>query len=242
MQQIFQNQRSGSFRLDDVPAPACRADGVLVAVRASLISSGTERRKAELGGKSLLEKARARPDLIAQVVDRARVEGLSETVNLVRERLDAPQPLGYSAAGTVVEAGPLVTGLAVGQPVAIAGAGFANHAEVCSVPANLAAPVPDGVDPGHACFATVGAIALQGIRQAAATPGEIVAVIGLGLVGHLTDCSTRTATRWSASTSRRRRSGARTRCRSPAAGHRTIPRYRPASPSSHTGVASTPSS
>jgi predicted dehydrogenase/threonine dehydrogenase-like Zn-dependent dehydrogenase len=186
MQQVFQNQRSGSFKLNDVPAPACRADGIVVIVQASLLSSGTERRKAELGGKSLLEKARARPDLVAQVIDRARVEGLSETVNLVRERLDAPQPLGYSAAGMVVEVGSLVSDLAVGQPVAIAGAGFANHAEVCSVPANLAAVLPDGVDPANACFATVGAIALQGIRQAAVTPGENVAVIGLGLVGHLT--------------------------------------------------------
>jgi predicted dehydrogenase/threonine dehydrogenase-like Zn-dependent dehydrogenase len=186
MQQVFQNQRSGSFRLDDVPAPACRADGILVAVQASLISSGTERRKAELGGKSLLEKARARPDLVAQVIDRARVEGVAETLDLVRERLDAPQPLGYSAAGTIVGTGPLVSGLVMGQRVAIAGAGFANHAEACSVPANLAAAVPDGVDPSHACFATVGAIALQGIRQAAVTPGETVAVIGLGLVGHLT--------------------------------------------------------
>lgn len=183
---MFQHQRSGSFRLDDVPAPACRADGVLVAVQASLISSGTERRKAELGGKSLLEKARARPDLVAQVIDRARVEGLVETVNLVHERLDAPQPVGYSAAGTIVEVGHLVSGVVVGQMVAIAGAGFANHAEVCSVPANLAAVVPNGVDPTDACFATVGAIALQGIRQAALTPGETVAVIGLGLVGHLT--------------------------------------------------------
>jgi predicted dehydrogenase/threonine dehydrogenase-like Zn-dependent dehydrogenase len=186
MQQIFQHQRSGSVALNDVPSPACRSDGVLVAVQASLISSGTERRKAELGGKSLLEKARARPDLVAQVIDRARIEGLSETMNLVRERLDAPQPLGYSAAGTIIEGGSLVDHLAVGQPVAIAGAGFANHAEVCSVPANLAAAVPQGVDPAHACFATVGAIALQGIRQAAVTPGESVAVIGLGLVGHLT--------------------------------------------------------
>jgi predicted dehydrogenase/threonine dehydrogenase-like Zn-dependent dehydrogenase len=186
MQQVFQHQRSGSFMLEDVPAPACRADGILVAVQASLISSGTERRKAELGGKSLLEKARARPDLVAQVIDRARVDGISETLNLVRERLDAPQPLGYSAAGRIVEVGHLVSGFDVGQAVAIAGAGFANHAEVCSVPANLAASVPDGVDPSHACFATVGAIALQGIRQAAVTPGETVGVIGLGLVGHLT--------------------------------------------------------
>jgi predicted dehydrogenase/threonine dehydrogenase-like Zn-dependent dehydrogenase len=186
MRQVFQEQRSGLFRLDDMPAPACREDGVLVAVQASLISSGTERRKAELGGKNLFEKARARPDLVAQVIDRARTEGLSETINLVRARLDAPQPLGYSAAGTVIEAGSRVSHLAVGQPVAIAGAGFANHAEVCSVPENLATAVPVGVAPIHACFATVGAIALQGIRQAALTPGETVAVIGLGLVGHLT--------------------------------------------------------
>ena len=79
MQQVFQQQRSGSFSLDEVPPPACRRDGILVALRASLISSGTERRKAELGGKSLLAKARARPDLVAQVLERARVEGLAET-------------------------------------------------------------------------------------------------------------------------------------------------------------------
>ena len=186
MQQVFQQQRSGSFSLDEVPPPACRRDGILVALRASLISSGTERRKAELGGKSLLAKARARPDLVAQVLERARVEGLAETAHLVRERLDAPQPLGYSAAGTVVEIGPLVRDLQVGQTVAVAGAGFANHAEVCSVPANLAVPVPQSLDPEHACFATVGAIALQGIRQASLTPGETVAVVGLGLVGQLT--------------------------------------------------------
>jgi predicted dehydrogenase/threonine dehydrogenase-like Zn-dependent dehydrogenase len=186
MRQVFQDQRSGSFELAEVPAPACRADGVLVALHASLISAGTERSKAELGGKSLLEKARARPDLVAQAIDRARVEGVAETVRLVRERLGTPQPLGYSAAGTVVEVGALVEGLTVGQRVAVGGAGFANHAELCSVPANLVSAVPDGVDLDDACFATVGAVALQGIRQAAASPGEVVGVVGLGLVGQLT--------------------------------------------------------
>jgi predicted dehydrogenase/threonine dehydrogenase-like Zn-dependent dehydrogenase len=185
MRQVFQDQRSGSFRLEDVPTPACRPDGILLALHSSLISSGTERSKAELGGKSLLEKARARPDLLAQVIDRARVEGVAETIRLVRERLGAPQPLGYSAAGTIVEVGALVKGLAVGQRVAVGGAGFANHAELCSVPANLSTAVPDGVDLADACFATVGAVALQGIRQAAISPGETVGVIGLGLVGQL---------------------------------------------------------
>lgn len=186
MLQVFQDQRTGSFGVKEVPAPTCRAEGILVELHASLISSGTERSKVEMGGKSLLEKARARPDLARQVIERARVEGVGDTVRLVRERLAAPQPLGYSAAGTVLEVGNVASGFEVGQRVAVAGAGFANHAEVCAVPANLAAAVPETVDPADACFATVGAIALQGIRQAGLSPGETVAVIGLGLVGQLT--------------------------------------------------------
>jgi len=186
MLQVFQDQRTGSFDVKEVPAPTCRAEWILVELHASLISSGTERSKVEMGSKSLLDKARARPDLARQVIERARVEGVGDTMRLVRQRLAAPQPLGYSAAGTVLEVGSVASGFEVGQRVAVAGAGFANHAEICAVPANLAAVVPETVDLADACFGTVGAIALQGIRQAGLSAGETVAVIGLGLVGQLT--------------------------------------------------------
>ena len=108
------------------------------------------------------------------------------TYRAVTTRLDAPQPLGYSTAGVVVGAGPGVQGFAPGDRVACAGAGYANHAEFISVPENLAAPVPDDVPLEAAAFSTIGAIAMQGIRVAAPTLGEVVAVIGLGLVGQLT--------------------------------------------------------
>jgi predicted dehydrogenase/threonine dehydrogenase-like Zn-dependent dehydrogenase len=183
--QVFQDPQEGSFEVREVPSPACLAGGLLVQLDVSLISSGTERSKAAMGSSSMLAKARARPDLVRQVLERSRAEGVGDTIRLVRERLSAPQPLGYSAAGTVVEVGSGAAGFEVGQQVAIAGAGFANHAEICSIPLHLATPVPDTLDMADACFATVAAIALQGIRQAKVSPGEIVAVIGLGLVGQL---------------------------------------------------------
>ena len=152
-------------------------------VRASLVSAGTERRTVETGRKSLLAKARARPDQARLVLDKARRDGVGAAAQAVRFRLGQPAPLGYSAAGVVIAAGSRVSDLAPGDRVACAGAGFATHAEIDYVPANLAVPVPEGVSFDDAAFATVGAIALHAVRQADARLGERVAVIGLGLVG-----------------------------------------------------------
>src|SRR6185312_12056824 len=113
-------------------------------------------------------------------------EGARATFSKVRNKLDALSPLGYSAAGRVVAVGEGCEGFSVGDVVACAGAGFANHAELMWVPANLCAKLPDGVAAEEAAFATIGAIALQGVRQAEAQLGETVAVIGLGLLGQLT--------------------------------------------------------
>ena len=186
MKQILQSQRKGELWLAEVPVPACGAGGVLVRTRCSVISAGTERTLLELGKKSLLGKARARPDLVKKVVDTVRTRGIRATAEQVFARLDEPVPLGYSASGDVVEAGRDAAGLLPGDRVAIAGAGYANHAELNFVPKNLCAKIPEGVSYADGAFATVGAIALQGVRQAQPLIGERVVVIGLGLIGLLT--------------------------------------------------------
>ena len=186
MKQVVQAVKGGRTRVADVPAPALRAGAVLVRTRWSLISAGTERLIIDLAGKSLLGKARARPDLVRKTIEKVRREGVVATYRAVSGRLAGDVPLGYSAAGDVLTVGEGVTGLSPGDPVACAGAGFANHAEVLCVPRNLCARVPQAVDLRQACAATLGAIALHGVRTADARLGETVAVIGLGLLGQLT--------------------------------------------------------
>jgi len=185
MKAIVQSYGSGELAVTEVPAPALRPGGVLVRNRASLVSAGTERLMVELARKSLLGKARDRPDLVRRVLGKVRRDGLMATVETVRSRLDAPVPLGYSSAGTVIAVGEGVSGLRAGDRVACAGAGYASHAEVIFVPQNLAVAVPPEVPAEAAAFTTVGAIALEGLRLARLELGETVAVIGLGLVGLL---------------------------------------------------------
>lgn len=186
MRQVVHDQANGEVRVVDVPRPILEPHGVLVALRSSVLSSGTERAKVELGEKSLLAKARARPDLARKVIEQARKDGLLSTATLVRDRLGMPQPLGYSASGVVIEAGAAARGFQPGQLVAVGGAGYANHAEVVYVPATLCVPVPEAVSAPEAAFATLGAIALHGIRRAELSAGELVVVSGLGLIGQLT--------------------------------------------------------
>ena len=186
MKQITQRLRDGRIDVIDIPPPALTADGVLVDVRASLLSAGTERTKIQTGKQSLIGKARSRPDQVRQVVDKARRDGLRDTVRAVRTRLDQPSALGYSCAGVVLAVGDRVRDLVPGDRVACAGADYAVHAEIVHVPSNLCAPLPEGLDFEQGAFGTVGSIALQGVRQADSRLGERVAVIGLGLVGQLT--------------------------------------------------------
>jgi predicted dehydrogenase/threonine dehydrogenase-like Zn-dependent dehydrogenase len=174
------------LKVTDVPVPVLQHGRVLVRTAASLVSAGTERMSLQLAQKSLLGKARERPDLLKQVVQKYKTEGLVSTVNAVRAKLDANKALGYSAAGIVVEVGQNVTDLRTGDRVACAGADFASHAEMLSVPQNLCVRLPEVVSFEAGAFGTLGAIALQGLRLAEPTLGEAVAVIGLGLLGQLT--------------------------------------------------------
>ncbi|MEA2212952.1 MAG: hypothetical protein QOF83_2900 [Solirubrobacteraceae bacterium] len=185
MRQLLQNVSTGEISVEDVPAPASRPAALTVATRFSLISAGTERAVLDLGRASLVEKARARPDLVQKVVESARTEGLATTYAKVRGRLGEPNALGYSLAGVVLEACDGAPA-APGEFVACAGAGQASHAEIVSVPRHLCARVPEGVKLEDAAYATVAAIALHGVRLAEIGLGDVAAVIGLGLVGQLT--------------------------------------------------------
>jgi polar amino acid transport system substrate-binding protein len=185
MKQVIQSYRTGVLKVADVPAPGVEAGSVLVVTSASLVSIGTEKMVMDLAKKSLIGKARDRPDLVKKAIERIGRDGIVATVGAVRSKLDQPIPLGYSSVGTVVAVGDGVTGISTGVRVACAGAKVANHAEVNLVPQNLCALVPDGVIDEVAAFVTVGAIALQGVRIANAALGEVFAVIGLGLIGQI---------------------------------------------------------
>ena len=187
MKQVLQSARSGEISVVDVPAPRVLPGCVLVKIAASLVSAGTERASSEFASKSLLQKAKSRPDLVRDVVSKVRRDGLLAAMSAVRSRLDQPLALGYSCAGTIVEVGEGISDLQVGDRVACAGANYAVHAEFACVPRMLVARIPStDVDFESAAFTTLGAVAIHGVRTAEAKLGDIVAVIGLGLLGQLT--------------------------------------------------------
>lgn len=186
MKQILQNLKTGQLDVAEVPPPVVQRGRVLVRTAASLISAGTERMTVDMAKKSLLGKARERPDLVKQVIQKAKNEGLLNTFNAVRSKLGSSTALGYSAAGIVAAVGEDVTEFRVGDRVACAGAGYASHAEVLSVPKNLCVRLPDKASFEAGAFGTLGAIALQGVRLSEPTLGEAFVVIGLGLLGQLT--------------------------------------------------------
>ncbi|MBN4072286.1 bi-domain-containing oxidoreductase [bacterium AH-315-F03] len=186
MKQALQYPKRGELRIEELPTPALKAGGVIIENRASLLSAGTERSIIQMAEKSLMGKAKERPDLVRQVLEKAKTEGILNTYRKVKSRLDMPTPLGYSCAGYVTQVASDVNELTVGQRVAAAGFGYASHAETVFVPKNLTAVIPDNVTMEEASFVTLGAIALQGVRQANPVLGETIAVIGLGLLGQLT--------------------------------------------------------
>ena len=188
MKQVLQQVSGGEIEVVDVPAPKLLAGCVLVRTAASLVSVGTERASSEFARKNLLRKARMRPDLVREVWNKVRRDGMISTVSAVRSRMDQPSAPGYSSAGTVVAVGEGVTDIRPGDLVACAGAGLAVHAEFACIPRLLMARIPSdsGVGFDHAAATTVGAVALHGVRIADVRLGDIVGVIGLGLLGQLT--------------------------------------------------------
>ncbi len=184
MKQLAQYQ-DGRLELQDVPSPTPPPGGLLVRVTHSVISPGTEKMKVEQARMSLLAKAKARPDQVKKVLDTAKTLGWKSALEKVRNRLESPSPLGYSAAGVVEAVDELNTRFRVGDRVACGGAECAFHAEMIAVPDLLASPVPDGVDNWQAAYTTLASISMQAVRQADVRIGDRVLVMGQGLVGQL---------------------------------------------------------
>lgn len=185
MRQLAQYQ-DGRLEIQDVPEPLPPPAGLLVRTTHSVISPGTEKMKVEQARMNLLQKARARPDQVRQVLDTARTLGWKAALEKVRNRLESPTPLGYSAAGIVVAVHPANSRFSVGDRVACGGAECAHHAEFIAVPDLLAAPIPAEVPMWSAAYTTLSAIAMQAVRQSDMQVGSQVMVIGQGVVGQLT--------------------------------------------------------
>jgi len=186
MKQVLQNMRTGTTEINETPIPQVRPKTALVRTAVSLVSAGTERMLVDFANKNLLEKARSRPDLAKQVMDKAKREGVLSTVQSAFNRLDQPITLGYSSSGIILACGDGLIGFKPGDRVVCAGGGHAIHAEYAVIPQNLLAHLPNGVDFESGAFATMGAIAMNGFRLAKIQLGESVAIIGLGILGLIT--------------------------------------------------------
>lgn len=186
MKQLTQKLKDGAMSILEVPPPVLSTGMILIRNHYSLISAGTEGSTVSAARKSLIGKAKERPQQVKQVLDILKQQGPIQTYRAVMKKLDAYSPLGYSSAGEVLEVASDVKGFSSGDLVACGGAGYASHAEIVAVPQNLCVRLADGADLRKAAYNTLGAIAMQGVRQADLRIGEICAVIGLGLIGQLT--------------------------------------------------------
>jgi predicted dehydrogenase len=188
---IVQKLKDGKVNVAEIPPPLCGPSNIVIKNYFSLVSAGTEGSTVTAARKTLVGKAKERPQQVKQVLEVLRTQGFTQTVRAVNKKLESLSPLGYSCAGQVVEVGSAVQGFRVGDYIAAGGA-TANHAELVAVPEKLCVKLDldDRFDLAEqlkaAAYNTLGAIALQGVRQADLRLGETCAVIGLGLIGQLT--------------------------------------------------------
>jgi predicted dehydrogenase/threonine dehydrogenase-like Zn-dependent dehydrogenase len=178
--------KAGSVVVSAVPAPGAGPRNILVRVKHSCISVGTEMAGVKMSGLPLYQRALKQPENVKLVLDAVREQGLKRTLDRVSGKLAAGSPTGYSASGEVIAVGSEVEGFAIGDLVACAGAGIANHAEIIDVPVNLSVKLPHGVGTALGSTVTLGAIAMQGVRRAQPTLGETFVVVGLGILGQIT--------------------------------------------------------
>ena len=175
--------KTGNTSIKDTPIPNPQKGTALVQTAFSLVSAGTEKTLVEFAEKNIVGKAASRPDLVRQVIDKAKREGVASTIASAFNRLDQPMFPGYSSAGTIVGLGEDMKGFQVGDRVACGGGNHAVHAEFCTVPRNLLVKLPDEVSFEEAAFTTLGSVAMHGFRLSSPQLGESILVIGLGLLG-----------------------------------------------------------
>lgn len=178
--------KSGKAIVEEIPAPLVEDKNILVKVAFSCVSIGTEVSGLKLSSMPLYKRALKQPENVKKVLEMVKAQGVKWTMDRVSGKLASGSPTGYSVSGVVIAVGASVDGYKVGDRVACGGAGIANHAEIVSVPVNLAVKIPNSLGFEDASSVTIGAIAMQGVRRANPTLGETVAVIGLGLLGQIT--------------------------------------------------------
>lgn len=179
MLQVLQNLETGDTELVKVPVPSIKKGYALITTKKSLVSAGTERMLVDFGKANLFKKALSQPDRVKDVIQKAKTDGVTSTIEAVRSKLDQPLPLGYCNVGIISDPGD--TGFKEGERVVSNG----YHAEVVRVPKNLIAKIPNEVSDYTASFTVMGAISMQGIRLMKPTIGETIVVTGLGLIGLL---------------------------------------------------------
>jgi len=177
--------KKGKAIVDEVPAPTIRLGNVLVKVAYSCISAGTEMAGVKSSEQTIIQRALRQPQNIKKGLNMIKQKGILKTKNVLQSTFESGSPTGYSAAGTVVEVGVQIKDIKIGDRVACAGAGYANHAEYIEVPKNLLVKIPKDLSFKEASTVTLGSIAMQGFRRAEVKLGENIAVIGMGILGQL---------------------------------------------------------
>lgn len=178
--------RSGKAITVEVPIPNVKPGFLQVEVKASCISPGTESTSLKSSAKTIWQKALENPDKVKATLERMKIDGIFSVFKKINAQHEHESACGYSAAGIVREIGEGITSFTLGMRVAIAGVGFANHAEYANVPVNLAVEIPDGVSFEDASTCAIGSIALHGIRRAEVSIGDFVVVVGCGAIGLIT--------------------------------------------------------
>lgn len=172
------------MKLIDQPMPTEKENMALVETLYTVVSAGTERGLASFGGKNLIQKALERPDQVKKVLEKLSTDGIVTTMESAFNKLAEPMPMGYSGVGRVISCGKGVTEVQAGDLVAMVGTAY--HCEINRVSRTMMTKIPEELkDYRQAAFCALGGIALEGIHQAEVVPGETVAVIGMGLLGHI---------------------------------------------------------
>ena len=184
MKQVLIQQ--GKIKTVDVPSPNLGKGEILVAVQSSTISTGTEVADIKNSGEKIYKKALKKPSKVIQTLNHSAQYGIKNTYDLINSKKEEFHPSGYSCSGIVIDVSPDIEDISIGQNVACAGSKYAFHAEIIKVPRNLCTPFKDVINFDEASTVSLGAIALQGIRRANPTLGELFVVIGLGFLGQLT--------------------------------------------------------
>lgn len=177
--------KKGKVIGERIPTPKVNPGNVLIQVVNSCISAGTELTSVANTKKSLITRALEQPEQVKAVFDFAKNNGIEKTIEKIKGQIDIGKPTGYSIAGIVIAVGEDVKEFEIGDRVAAAGAGLANHAAFVDIPENLVMKMPNDMSFELASTVTLGGIAMQGVRRCELQLGETCVIVGAGILGLL---------------------------------------------------------